>query len=139
MTFPKAFVTRFFQLINNRQFAQAQRELQRLKAEMKKTEWNNGYYRALYGMYLARKANGNQYTFISKIDLSGRPLVLNHKKSFLKRVQSRFNDDFDRGFFSAWVDYTRLLIKTIEESTPDASTENQTSLIQYAESTLKSA
>jgi hypothetical protein len=139
MTFPKAFVTRFFQLINNRQFTQAQRELQRLKAEMKKTEWNNGYYRALYGMYLARKANGNQYTFISKIDLSGRSLVLNHKKSFLKRVQSRFNDDFDRGFFSAWVDYTRLLIKTIEESTPDASTENQTSLIQYAESTLKSA
>jgi hypothetical protein len=139
MIFPKAFVTRFFQLINNRQFTQAQRELQRLQAEMKKTEWNNGYYRALYGMYLARKANGNQYTFISKIDLSGRSLVLNHKKSFLKRVQSRFNDDFDRGFFSAWVDYTRLLIKTIEESTPDASTENQTSLIQYAESTLKSA
>ena len=90
MTFPKAFVTRFFQLISNRQFTQAQRELQRLKAEMKKTEWNNGYYRALYGMYLARKANGNQYTFISKIDSTGRPLVLNHKKSFLKRDHSRF-------------------------------------------------
>jgi len=139
MTFPKAFVTRFFQLINNRQFTQAQRELQRLEAEMKKTKWNQGYYRALYGMHIALKANGNQYTFISNIDSSGRTIVLNHKKSFLKRVQSRFNDDFDRGFFSAWVDYTRLLIKTIEESTPDTSTESQTSLIQYAESTLKPA
>ncbi|MCW4052968.1 MAG: hypothetical protein NWE78_07160 [Candidatus Bathyarchaeota archaeon] len=139
MTFPKALVTRFFQLINNRQFAEAQRELQRLTAKMRETEWNHGYSRALHGMLLARKTNGNQYTFISNIDSTDRTAILDHKKSFLKRVQSRFNDDFDRGFFSAWTEYARLLIKTIDESQPEVDTQGQTSIIHYAEPTQKTA
>lgn len=139
MTFPKALVTRFFQLIDNRQFAEAQRELQRLRAKIRKTEWNHGYYRALHGMLLARKANGNQYTFMSNIDSTDRTAVLDHKKSFLKRVQSRFNDDFDRGFFSAWTEYARLLIKTIDESKPEVDTQGQTSIIHYAEPTQRPA
>ncbi len=135
MTFPQAFVTRFFQLINNRQLTEARRELQRLKERMQKTEWNHGYYRALYGMLLARKANGNQYTLLSKIDQNNRQAILQHKREFQNQIQNRFHDDFDRGFFSAWHDYTRLLTKKAEGAQRRQDLEAQTRIIQYAATT----
>jgi hypothetical protein len=68
MPIPSALVTRFFQLLVNRQFSEAERELERLKQKMQKTEWNRGYFRALYGMFLSRKANGDSYALFSKMD-----------------------------------------------------------------------
>lgn len=75
MPIPSALVTRFFQLLVNRQFSEAERELERLKQKMQKTEWNRGYFRALYGMFLSRKANGDSYAFFSKMDLKGKSVV----------------------------------------------------------------
>ena len=49
------FVTRFFQLVTKRQFAEAERILERLKLKTPKTEWNRGYLRALRGMLLAQR------------------------------------------------------------------------------------
>ncbi len=137
MAFPQAFVTRFFQLINNRQFTEAQRELQRLKQRIQETEWNDGYYRALQGMFLARKANGNQYAFLSTISENTRAQIEGYRGEFLRHVQDRFHDDFDRGFFSAWSDYTRLLIRTLEELEPRTDSEGQTSIIRYTQLTQK--
>lgn len=139
MTFPQTLTVRFFQLINSRQFTEAQRTLQRIKTEIQENEWNHGYYRGLYGMLLAQKTNGNQYSFLSNINPNDKTAIKQHKNEFLRRVQGRFHDDFDRGFFSAWTDYTRLLIKTIDESKPKMDPEGQTSIIQYAESIRKPA
>ncbi|MFQ6068414.1 MAG: hypothetical protein ACE5KD_02615 [Candidatus Bathyarchaeia archaeon] len=138
MAFPKALATRFFQLINNRQFTEAQRELQRIKEKTPRTEWNHGYYKALQGMLLAQKTNGNQHTFIQKINLNDITTLKQYKNDFQKHMQNRFHDDFDRGYFSAWTDYTRLLIKTIEQTKPKPTdSEGQTSIIQYAAATRK--
>ena len=137
MTFPQTLTTRYFQLINNRQLAQAQRELQRIKQETPKKQWDRGYYRALLGMLLAQKANGNQYTFLQNLNPNNKTTIEQHRDEFSKRVKSRFYDDFDRGFFSAWHDYTSLLIKTINETKPKTDPEGQTSIIQYAETTQK--
>ena len=139
MTFPQALATRFFQLINNRQFTEAQRELERIKGKTPETKWDHGYYKALQGMLLAQKANGNQHTFLQNINLNDKTAIEQHKGGFSKRVKSRFHDNFDRGFFSAWVDYTQLLIRTIEESNPKPDSEGQTRIIQYAESSQKVA
>ena len=139
MTFPQALAIRFFQLINNRQFTEAQRELQRIKGKAPETKWDHGYYKALQGMLLARKANGNQHTFLRNINLNDKMAIEQHKKEFSKHVKSRFHDNFDRGFFSAWVDYTQLLIRMIEESKPKPDSEGQTRIIQYAESSQKVA
>ena len=57
MPIPQALVSRYFQLIVSRQFTEAERELERVKQKMQKTDWNRGYFRALYGMYLSRKNN----------------------------------------------------------------------------------
>jgi hypothetical protein len=109
MPVPSALVTRFFQLIISRQFTEAERELERLKQKMHKTEWNRGYFRALYGMYLSRKTNGDAYAFFPKLDLTDKAALHSYKREFLDHVGSKLHGDFDRGFFSAWADCMRVL------------------------------
>jgi hypothetical protein len=109
MPIQSALVTRFFQLLVNRQFTEAERELERLKQKMQKTDWNRGYFRALYGMFLSRKANGDSYAFFSKIDLDDKATLHSYRREFLDHVRNKLHGDFDRGFFSAWADCMRVL------------------------------
>jgi len=127
MPIQSALVTRFFQLLVNRQFTEAERELERLKQKMHKTEWNRGYFRALYGMFLSRKANGDSYSFLSRVDLEDKATLHSYKREFLDHVRNKLHGDFDRGFFSAWADCMRVLSRiTIPkvETTPEANVTN---------------
>jgi hypothetical protein len=111
MPISQALVTRYFQLIINRQFAEATRELERLKHKMHKTEWNRGYFRALYGMYLSRKTNGDVYAFFSKLDLTDNEVLHGYRREFLNHMRNGLHGDFDRGYFSAWADCMRILTR----------------------------
>ena len=131
MPVPQALVTRFFQLILNKQFAEAERELERLKQKMQKTEWNRGYFRALYGMLLVRRSNNSDsYAFFSKLDVSDKEALQNFRREFLNHVKNRLHGDFDRGFFAAWADFTRvasrLNITNIVENGSAASEREET-------------
>ncbi|MEM0007553.1 MAG: hypothetical protein QXP36_13900 [Conexivisphaerales archaeon] len=112
MPVPQALVTRFFQLILNKQFAEAERELERLKQKMQKTEWNRGYFRALYGMLLVRRANNSDsYAFFAKLNVADKEALQSYRREFLNHVKNRLHGDFDRGFFAAWADFTRVVSK----------------------------
>lgn len=113
MPMSSALVTRFFQLLVSRQFAEAERELERLKQRMHKTEWNRGYSRALLGMLITRKSNDDQYAFFSKLDFDDKEALRSYKREFLGHVKSRLHGDFDRGFFSAWADCMRVISKIV--------------------------
>ena len=112
MPISQALVTRYFQLIINRQFTEAERELERVKQKMQKTEWNRGYFRALYGMYLTRKNNSaDDYAFFSRIDITDKVALNNYRKEFLTHMGNGLHGDFDRGYFSAWADCMRILTR----------------------------
>ena len=111
MPISQALVTRYFQLLVNRQFAEAMRELERLKQKMQKTEWNRGYFRALYGIYLSRKKNGDEYAFFSKLDLTDSAALHGYRREFLDHMRNGRHGDFDRGYFSAWADCMRILTR----------------------------
>jgi hypothetical protein len=111
MPIPQALVTRYFQLLVNRQFTEAERELERLKQKMQKTEWNRGYFRALYGMCLSRKNNGDEYSLFSKLNLSDKVVLHGYRREFLDHVRNGLHGDFDRGYFSAWADCMRILVR----------------------------
>jgi hypothetical protein len=111
MPISQALVTRYFQLIVNRQFTEATRELERLKQKMQRTEWNRGYFRALYGMYLSRKNNGDAYAFFSKLDLTDKEALHGYRREFLDHMQNGLHGDFDRGYFSALADCMRILTR----------------------------
>jgi len=111
MPIPQALVTRYFQLIVSRQFAEAERELERVKQKLQKTEWNRGYFRALYGMYLSKKSANDNYAFFSKMDLSDKVSLHAYRREFLDNMRSGLHGDFDRGYFSAWADCMRILTR----------------------------
>jgi hypothetical protein len=112
MPISQALVTRYFQLIVNRQFTEAERELERIKQKMQKTEWNRGYFRALYGIYLSRKSSvTDDYAFFSKLDLTDKVALHNYRKEFLEHMGNGLHGDFDRGYFSAWADCMRILTR----------------------------
>jgi len=123
MPVPSALVTRFFQLILNKQFAEAERELERLKQKMHKTEWNRGYFRALYGMLLVRRSNNNDsYAFFAKLDLNDKEALQAYRKEFLNHVKNRLHGEFDRGFFAAWADFARVTGKLNINEAPTGNT-----------------
>jgi hypothetical protein len=109
MPIAQALVTRYFQLIVARQFTEAERELERVKQKMQKTDWNRGYFRALYGMYLTRKNVADDYAFFSKLDFSDKVALNEYRKEFLTHMGNGLHGDFDRGFFSAWADCMRII------------------------------
>jgi hypothetical protein len=111
MPIPQALVTRYFQLIVSKQHAEAERELERVKQKLQKTEWNRGYFRALYGMYLSRKNANDTYSFFSKLDLSDKVSLHAYRREFLDNMRSGLHGDFDRGYFSAWADCMRILTR----------------------------
>lgn len=113
MPIPSALVTRFFQLLINKQLAEANRELEKIKQKMHKTEWNRGYFRALRGMLISRRSNSGQYTFFSSLDFNDGKALQNYRKEFRAHVKSKLHDDFDRGFFSAWAESMRVLSKLV--------------------------
>lgn len=137
MPIPQALVTRYFQLIVNRQFTEAERELERLKQKMHKTEWNRGYFRALYGMYLSRKSNGDEQSFFSKLDFSDKAAVHGYRREFLDHTKNGLHGDFDRGYFSAWADCMRVLARMDVPSPQSSSTSGKGSEEEKLE-TLKS-
>ena len=124
MPISQALVTRYFQLIINRQFAEAERELERLKQKMQRTEWNRGYFRALKGMYLSRKKSNDNYSLLSKLDFTDKVAIHAYRKEFLDHMRNGLHADFDRGYFSAWADCMRILarIETPEEKSKTSKT-----------------
>jgi len=119
---PKVYSTRFFQLITSRQFAEAERILERIKQKMHVSDRNRGYFQALYGMLLTMK-NTDRYAFLSTVDLNNKKQLKNHRKEFFSHTENRLHDEYDRGYFEAWADYMRILPR-IETSMP--STNNKT-------------
>jgi hypothetical protein len=120
MPISKIFVVRFFQLVKNRRFAEAERVLERIRLKTNETEWNSGYMHALDGILLAQKS-GDSYAFIKNVNFDEEIELKKFRKEFLKEYKNKIHADYDRGFFAAWADY--MLIS--KRSLTDAEKPNQ--------------
>jgi len=110
MPISRVFVTRFFQLVIGRRFAEAERVLERIKLKVQETEWNRGYFQALNGILLAQKSN-DEYTFLPKLDFNNEDELKKYRREFSKQSRNKIHADYDRGFFSAWADYMNVSIR----------------------------
>ena len=120
MSVPLAHMTRLFQLVTERKFAEAERILERITAKMKNTgqqEFNRGYLEALGGIILTYRSSGESYEFFSNLNLNDVEPLKKHYKDFFGNSQSRFHADYDRGYFTALTDYMRVVLKTAKGKT----------------------
>ncbi len=118
MPISRVFVTRFFQLVTRRRFAEAERVLERIKLKIQETEWNRGYFEALSGILLTQKSN-DEYAFLQNMDPNDDNELKKYRREFLKQSRNKIHADYDRGFFSAWADYMRISIR--ERKSPEIS------------------
>ncbi len=116
MPISRVFVIRFFQLVTERKFAEAERILERIMLKVQETEWNKGYFQALNGILLAQKSNDDQYAFLPNLSFSNEEELRKHRREFLKQARNKIQADYDRGFFSAWADYMRVSIRMKEKT-----------------------
>jgi hypothetical protein len=141
-----AYVIRFFQLVTMKQLAEAERELQRIKEKIERTEWNHGYYKALQGMLISKRNNNDQSMFFATIDPANKRALLDFRREFQEKLESRLYPEYDRGFFSAWADYMSVLkrmdlkeVKPLQSPQPppqpnaDATPQSQASLTEWQE------
>lgn len=119
---PRIYSTRFFQLVSSRQFAEAERILERIKQKMHVSDRNRGYFQALYGMLLTMK-NTDRYAFLSTVDFNDRKKLKAYRKEFQGHTESRLHDEYDRGYFEAWADYMKILPR-IEAPAPLVNNRN---------------
>jgi len=110
MPISRVFVTRFFQLVTGRQFAEAERVLERIKLKVQETEWNRGYFQALNGILLAQKSN-DEYVFLPNLDFNNEDELKKYRREFSKQSRNKIHADYDRGFFSAWADYMNVSVR----------------------------
>ncbi|MCW4021373.1 MAG: hypothetical protein NWF14_09140 [Candidatus Bathyarchaeota archaeon] len=125
MPVPLALMTRLFQLMSERKFAEAERVLERISVRMKKgqkKEFNRGYLEALSGIVLAHRSGSESYGCFSNLDLNDVDALKRHHKDFLRHTKSRFHADYDRGYFSALADYLRVVLRTARS---DSTTESR--------------
>ena len=111
--------------------------MERIKQKMHKTDWNRGYFRALYGMLLSRKTNGDEQSFFSKLDFSDKASVHGYRREFLDHTKNGLHGDFDRGYFSAWADCMRVLAR-MNVPSPQGSSESVKGSEEEKLETLKS-
>jgi hypothetical protein len=112
MPISKIFVTRFFQLVEGRRFAEAERVLERIRLKTNETEWNSGYLHALDGVLFAQKSS-DSYSFFNNVNFKDEKELKKFKKGFLRESRNKILADYDRGFFKAWADYMYTSIKVL--------------------------
>ncbi len=102
--------TRFFQLLSERRFSEAEREFKQLRNMMRKNDWSKGYAYALNGMLLAKKSSDGNL-FLSNVNSKDKNDLNEHHQEFSRLAKDGLNADYDRGFFTAWTEYLLFLLK----------------------------
>ena len=102
----ETLVSNFFTDLIEGKFTSADKTLQSMKAEMRGTERQRGYINALEGMLSALISKNDKSVLINQIGIKEADKLT---KLFSRRSKDRLQSDFDRGFFEAWVDYTKTL------------------------------
>lgn len=101
----KVLTARYIQLLNERRVTEAEKLLENIKEELKPTSWGRGYYNALEGMALALKSKDDRYLYINRVDPKDKKEMDKLQREFSKQSRSPLQDDFDKGYYTAWLEY----------------------------------
>ena len=99
---------RLFQALIERRIADAEKELDTIRATLPSTEAAKGYLKALEGLLLTAKSNEDKYLYLSKIEKTPKNFKT-LRREFSQQTKNALHGDFDRGYFQALESYMRKL------------------------------
>ena len=112
----RTLTTRYIELLNERKMSEADKVREKIREGLKSKPWDRGYYNALEGIAIALKSKDSHYLYINRIDPKDKKRMNQLQKEFSMQSRSPLQGDFDKGYFTAWLEYIRIL-KIQEEST----------------------
>ena len=108
----------YMRLVARRSLSEAERTLEKVRLEIKGTSWQKGYLNALEGMLVAIKSGDTRYVFMNRLDVDDRKSVDEARQRFHREARNQFEGEFDRGFFTAWTEFLRLLKEVEKKEEP---------------------
>ncbi|MGA2626858.1 MAG: hypothetical protein ABSF63_07345 [Candidatus Bathyarchaeia archaeon] len=99
---------RLFQALIERRIADAEKELDTIRATLPSTESAKGYLKALEGLLLTAKSTEDKYLYLSKIEKTPKNFKT-LRREFSQQAKNGLHGDFDRGYFQALESYMRKL------------------------------
>lgn len=106
---------RFFQAVMERRIADAEKELDSVRASIPATESAKGNLKACEGLLLTAKANSDKYLYLSKIEKTQKQLKT-LRKEFAAQVANSLHTDYDRGYFQVLESYMKKLEQARSQS-----------------------
>jgi hypothetical protein len=106
----------------DRRIADAEKELDTMRASIAATESAKGYLKACEGLLLTAKANSDRYLYLSKIEKTQKQLKT-LRKEFAGQVANTLHTDYDRGYFQVLESYMKRLERAGPQ--PDRSDGNK--------------
>jgi len=104
-------VKQYFKSVIEKRLTDAGRILDRLEQTATDNNWKKGYIKALQGIFLVLKSRNLRYAYIGQIHEDDPKKINGARRRLLKKSRNHLQRDFDKGFFTAWVDYLKVLKK----------------------------
>jgi len=101
----------FFESVFHGKVKESEKNLEKIMiGEKIDSEQKEGYFKALEGLLLTIKSNDDKYLYFSKISFN--PSVLKKlREEFKAHAEKSLHSDYDRGYFSALLDYVKVVGK----------------------------
>ncbi len=134
---PQEPVNKFLEHVEARAWTDAEKELDVIRQKSDNSQWSRGYVKALEGLLLTYRNNGDKYIFLPRV-LASRTedTISNLKKEFSEFATNELHGEYDRGYFKALDDYLTMLGNMKNQPTPaEAPPPEQATLDQSTTST----
>jgi hypothetical protein len=97
--------SKYLKAIAERRIKDGEAEFDRISLSLDDSEWNKGYLKALEGLLITFKTNNSKYLYLHRKDLEDQKIKKKFKEELKKHSNNELHADYDRGFFSALMDY----------------------------------
>ena len=97
--------SKYLKAIAERRIKDGEAEFDRISLSLDDSEWNKGYLKALEGLLITFKTNNSKYLYLHRDDLEDQKIKKKFKEELKKHSNNELHADYDRGFFSALMDY----------------------------------
>ena len=110
----KPLADEYFKLILERNLAASERTIIEIKKILKDVPWEQGYLNALEGILVAEKSGDSRYVYLSRLDLKNQKKIEEARRTFQAESRNPLEGEFDRGFFSAWSEFLKIVKSSLE-------------------------
>jgi len=104
----------FFDTFTERKFPHSEKYVTAMTNIPSDNEYNQGYIQALRGMLISTRS-GDERDYINKTTFT-KSVIQKERENYISHIKNPISSSWDKGYFSAWLDYLTYLSKDMEKT-----------------------